>query len=54
MEGLFVPMSFVIILPIKHVVMLLVASIAADVHAEAVADILILPQAAGSDAWACV
>jgi hypothetical protein len=54
MAGLFVPMWFVIILPIKQVVIVFMAVISADVHAEAAADILILPQAAGSDAWASV
>jgi hypothetical protein len=34
--------------------MLFIVGISADVHAEAAADILILPQAAGSDAWASV
>jgi hypothetical protein len=49
MAGLFVPMLFVSILQIKHVIMLFLVGISADVHAEAAADILILPQAAGSD-----
>jgi hypothetical protein len=34
--------------------MLFIVCISADVNAEAAADILILPQAAGSDPWASV